>query len=134
MRLQASRPTDVLRAARPTPPVVVLLSSLTIGGSETKSVRMANALAERGTDVTVAYLHPPEQLRGEISPLVRVVHLRRTGKFSLGALRKLMSTIRERGNPVVLSVNLYASLYAALARTLLGRGRFRLLMSENTTE
>jgi glycosyltransferase involved in cell wall biosynthesis len=112
----------------------VLLNSLTIGGSETKSVRMANALAERGSDVTVAYLNPPEQLRGEISPLVRVVHLRRTGKFSLGALRRLMSTIRERGNPVVLSVNLYPSLYAALARTLLGRDRFRLLMSVNTTE
>jgi glycosyltransferase involved in cell wall biosynthesis len=124
----------VLRAARPTPPVVILLSSLTIGGSETKSVRMANALAERGTDVTVAYLNPPEQLRGEISPMVRVIHLRRSGKFSLGALRRLMSIIRQRGNPVVLSVNLYASLYAALARTLLGRDRFRLLMSVNTTE
>ena len=45
-----------------------------------------------------------------------------------------MQTIRERGNPVVLSVNLYPSLYAAIARTLLGRGRFRLLMSVNTTE
>jgi glycosyltransferase involved in cell wall biosynthesis len=132
--LQASRLTDVLRAARPTPPVLVLLNSLTIGGSETKSVRMANALAERGSDVTVAYLNPPEQLRPEISPLVRIVHLRRTGKFSLGALRRLMKTIRERGNPVVLSVNLYPSLYAALARTLLGRDRFRLLMSVNTTE
>jgi len=124
----------VLRAARPTPPVLVLLNSLTIGGSETKSVRMANALAERGSDVTVAYLNPPEQLRPEISPLVRIVHLRRTGKFSLGALRRLMKTIRERGNPVVLSVNLYPSLYAAIARTLLGRDRFRLLMSVNTTE
>ena len=124
----------MLRAARPTPPVLVLLNSLTIGGSETKSVRMANALAERGSDVTVAYLNPPEQLRGEISPLVRVVHLRRSGKFSVGALRRLMNAIRERGNPVVLSVNLYPSLYAALARTLLGRDRFRLLMSVNTTE
>lgn len=124
----------MLRAARPTPPVLVLLNSLTIGGSETKSVRMANALAERGSDVTVAYLNPPEQLRPEISPQVRVVHLRRTGKFSLGALRRLMQTIRERGNPVVLSVNLYPSLYAAIARTLLGRDRFRLLMSVNTTE
>lgn len=124
----------MLRAARPTPPVLVLLNSLTIGGSESKSVRMANALAERGSDVTVAYLNPPEQLRAEISPLVRIVHLRRSGKFSLTALRRLMKTIRERGTPVVLSVNLYPSLYAALARTLLGRDRFRLLMSVNTTE
>ena len=113
---------------------MVLLNSLTVGGSETKSVRMANALAERGSDVTVAYLNPPEQLLAEISPLVRVLHLRRSGKFSVGALRRLMKAIRERGNPVVLAVNLYPSLYAALARTLLGRDRFRLLMSVNTTE
>jgi glycosyltransferase involved in cell wall biosynthesis len=114
--------------------VLVLLNSLTIGGSETKSVRMANALAERGSDVTVAYLNPPEQLRGEISPLVRVVHLRRSGKFSVGALRRLVNAIRERDTPVVLAVNLYPSLYAALARAWLGRDRFRLLMSVNTTE
>jgi glycosyltransferase involved in cell wall biosynthesis len=114
--------------------VLILLNSLTIGGSETKSVRMANALAERGSDVTVAYLNPPEQLLAEVSPLVRVVHLRRSGKFSLGALRRLMAAIRERENLVVLAVNLYPSLYATLARTLLGRDRFRLLVWVNTTE
>jgi glycosyltransferase involved in cell wall biosynthesis len=124
----------VLRVARPTPPVLLLLNSLTIGGSETKSVRMANALAERGSDVTIAYLNPPEQLLSEVSPLVRVVHLKRSGKFSLGALRRLISAIRERGTPVVVAVNLYPSLYAALARAWLGRSRFRLFMSVNTTE
>ena len=123
----------MLRAVRPTPPVMLLLNSLTIGGSEMKSVRMANALAERGTDVTIAYLNPPEQLRAEISPRVRVLHLRRTSKFSVGALRRLIAAIRERDTPVVLAVNLYPSLYAALARTWLGRDRFRLLMSVNTT-
>ena len=124
----------MLRAARPTPPVLILLNSLVIGGSETKSVRMANALAERGSDVTIAYLNPPEQLLAEISPLVRVVHLRRTGKFSLSALRRLIGAIRGSDTPVVLAVNLYPSLYAALARAWLGRDRFRLLMSVNTTE
>jgi L-malate glycosyltransferase len=141
VRLQASRlsafprpDAAVLRAARPTPPVLFLLNSLTIGGSETKSVRMANALAERGTDVTVAYLNPPEQLLGEISAQVRVVHLKRRGKFSVRALQRLIATIRERETPVVLAVNLYPALYAALARAWLGRDRFRLLMSVNTTE
>ena len=123
----------MLRATRPTPPVLFVLNSLVVGGSETKSVRMANALAERGSDVTVAYLNPPEQLLAEISPRVRVLHLRRTGKFSLRALRRLMKAIREHGTPVVLAVNLYPSLYAALARAWLGRDRFRLLMSVNTT-
>jgi glycosyltransferase involved in cell wall biosynthesis len=123
----------MLRAARPTPPVLIVLNALRIGGSETKSVRMANALAERGTQVTIAYLNPPEQLLSEISPQVRVLHLQRKGKFSVGALRRLINAIRECETPVVLAVNLYPSLYAALARTWLGRDRFRLLMSVNTT-
>ena len=54
----------MLRVARPTPPLLFLLNSLMVGGSETKSIRMANALAARGSDVTVAYLNPPEQLIG----------------------------------------------------------------------
>lgn len=124
----------MLQSTRPTPPVLIVLNSLTIGGSEKKSVRMANALAERGSDVTIAYLNPPEQLLAEISPQVRVLHLKRFGKFSVPALRRLIKAIRERGSPVVLAVNLYPSLYAALARAWLGRDRFRLLMGVNTTD
>jgi glycosyltransferase involved in cell wall biosynthesis len=124
----------MLRATRPIPPVLFLLNSLTVGGSETKSVRMANALAARGADVTVAYLNPPEQLLAEIEPGVRSIHLHRQGKFSVRAWRSLVTAIRARSTPVVVAVNLYPALYAALARTWLGRDRFRLLMSVNTTD
>jgi glycosyltransferase involved in cell wall biosynthesis len=124
----------MLRAVRPAPPVLFLLNSLTLGGSETKNVRMANALAERGADVTIAYLNPPEQLLAEIEPNVRVIHLRRRGKFSWRALRALVGAIRARATPVVVTVNLYPALYAAMARVWLGRDRFRLLMSVNTTD
>ncbi|HEU4625693.1 MAG TPA: glycosyltransferase family 4 protein [Steroidobacteraceae bacterium] len=124
----------MLRVARPTPPLLFLLNSLMVGGSETKSIRMANALAARGSDVTVAYLNPPEQLIGEIEPRVRTLHLRRRGKFSVRAWRGLVDAIRTRGTPVVVAMNLYPSLYAALARSWLGRDRFRLLMSVNVTD
>jgi glycosyltransferase involved in cell wall biosynthesis len=124
----------MLRATRPSPPVVFLLNSLTLGGSESKTVRMANALAARGADVTVAWLNPPEMLLGEISPGVRLLHLRRRGKFSVRALRALIVAIRERASPVVVAVNLYPALYAAVAHAWLGRDRFRLLMSVNTTD
>jgi glycosyltransferase involved in cell wall biosynthesis len=123
----------MLRVTRPTPPVLFLLNSLIIGGSESKSIRMANALAARGVDVTVAYLNPPEQLLADIEPGVRTIHLRRQGKFSVRAWRALVNAIRARETPVVVAVNLYPSLYAALARTWLGRDRFRLLVSVNTT-
>jgi glycosyltransferase involved in cell wall biosynthesis len=111
-----------------------LLNSLGIGGSEGKSVRMANTLAGRGLNVTMAYLSAPEALRGEVSPDVRLVHLERRGRFSWPALRRLMAAIRERDAPVVVAVNLYSILYAALARRLLGRASFRLVASVNTTD
>ncbi|HVY80829.1 MAG TPA: glycosyltransferase family 4 protein [Steroidobacteraceae bacterium] len=114
--------------------MLFLLNSLMVGGSETKSIRIANALAARGSDVTVAYLNPPEQLIGEIEPRVRTLNLRRRGKFSLRAWRGLVDAIRARGTPVVVAMNLYPALYAALARTWLGRDRFRLLMSVNVTD
>jgi glycosyltransferase involved in cell wall biosynthesis len=124
----------MLRVTRPARPVIFLLNSLTLGGSESKTIRMANALAERGTRVTVAYLNPPEQLKAEIAPGIPTAHLRRRGKFSPVALRALIRTIREHTTPVVVTVNLYPALYGALARTLMGRNSFRLLMTVNTTE
>lgn len=124
----------MLRAIRPAPPVIFLLNSLTLGGSESKTIRMANALAERDTRVVVAYLNPPEQLKAEIAPGIQTVHLRRRGKFSPTALRALIRLIREHTSPVLVTVNLYPALYGALARAILGRRRFRLVMSVNTTE
>jgi glycosyltransferase involved in cell wall biosynthesis len=118
----------------PTPSVLFVLNALAIGGSESKTVRLANALADQGSDVTIAYLSSPDLLLSEISPAVRVIYLQRRGKFSLKSLRLLGQAIRDRDSPVVVSVNLYPALYAAFARIWLGRNRFRLVMSVNTTE
>jgi len=118
----------------PTPPVLFVLNALSIGGSERKTVRLANALADQGSDVTITYLNTPEPLLSEVSPAVRVIYLQRRGKFSLRSLRLLAKAIRERDTPVVVTVNLYPALYAALARAWLGRKRFRLIMSVNTTD
>ena len=45
-----------------------LLNSLTVGGSERKSVRLANALAASNRQVTIAYLSPPESPPPQIIP------------------------------------------------------------------
>jgi len=124
----------MLRALRPTPPVIFLLNSLGVGGSEAKTVRMANALSERGTQVCIAYLNPPEQLKADIAPEVQTVHLRRRGKFSIPALRALLRLLGTFNSPTLVTVNLYPALYGALARTFMGASRFRLLMAMNTTE
>jgi len=114
--------------------ILFLLSTLAVGGSERKTVRLANALRRRGHRVTVAYLNGPDTLLGELAPDVVAVHLERTRKFSLRALRMLERTIRESRIDTVVSLNLYATLYAALvAKYAWSLSDVRFVASLNTT-
>lgn len=113
-----------------------LLNTLTIGGSERKIVRLANALAGEGEHVVLAYLNDPDTLRSEVAPQVTVVGLQRTGKLSLRALLHLRQAIRAHRIEMVVAVNLYPALYAGLLARLprSGRGReVRYAASLNTT-
>jgi glycosyltransferase involved in cell wall biosynthesis len=114
--------------------VLLLLSTLSLGGSESKFVRLAGSLAARGVRVTLAYLNPPEDLLARIDPRVEVIWLQRRGKLSFSALRALIAAIRRGNVSTVVAVNLYAALYGALARLWHGKRRFRLFVSVNTTE
>lgn len=114
--------------------ILFLLCSLGVGGSEGKIIRLANSIAARGDRVLLAYLNGPSDLLVEISPAVTVVNLDRRGPLSLGALQRLIDLIRTLGVGTVVSVNLYASFYAWLARLRLGRQHFRMLASVNTTD
>lgn len=98
-----------------------VLNSLNVGGSETKTVRLVNALLPRGVRAGVAYLNAPHDLAGALDPAIPVWHLQRRGKFSVPAVRKLRALIREQRPAVVLSVNLYPSLYLSPATFLMTR-------------
>jgi glycosyltransferase involved in cell wall biosynthesis len=113
--------------------VMFLLNSLVVGGSERKSVRLANALAARNRQVAIAYLSPPESLLAQIHPAVATVNLQRRGKFSISALRRLTTQLRERDVSTVVAMNQYSSLYAVLA-AFPRRGSLRIAVSVNTTE
>ena len=114
--------------------VLFLVNSLKIGGSERKTVRLANALAAGNRQVALAYLSPPESLLPQVHPAVASLNLRRRGKFSARALRRLAETIRERSIDTLVAVNLYSALYAVLARWLCRERPLRVVVSVNTTE
>jgi glycosyltransferase involved in cell wall biosynthesis len=114
--------------------VLFLLNSLVVGGSERKSVRLANALAADCRPVMLAYLSPPESLLSQLHPGVAAVNLHRRGKFSTKALCRLAAIIRERNIDTLVSVNLYSALYAVLARALCRDRQLRVVVSVNTTE
>lgn len=103
-------------SAVPPGPVVFLLSQLGVGGSEAKTVRLANSLAERGVEVTVAYLSEPATLASSVGPGVTLVNLGRRGKLSIPAVTRLAALLRERRARTVVAINLYAALYARLAQ------------------
>jgi glycosyltransferase involved in cell wall biosynthesis len=128
-----TRQADVPASVKPHRGVMFLLNSLTVGGSERKSVRLANALAASNRQVAIAYLSPPESLLPQIHPAVATVNLQRRGKFSIPALRRLTAQLKERDWGTLVAINLYSSLYAVLAAGP-RRQDLRVAVSVNATE
>lgn len=115
-------------------PSLFLLSSLCIGGSERKTVRIVNALHRRGRDVRLAWLNGPESLRQEIDPEVPCVCLDRHGKFSWHAVRRLEQLVRAHGIRRIVCMNLYPMLYAMAVRLVMRNAAPVCAVAVNTTE
>jgi glycosyltransferase involved in cell wall biosynthesis len=114
-------------------PVAFLLGNLTDGGSETKTVRMANRFAEAGHDVHLVYLGAPHTLRPQINDNVAVEFLDRRGKFSIRAYRKLKTYVRDNEIETVVCINHYPLIYGWPVCRFGGRSR-RCIAAMNTYE
>lgn len=112
--------------------VLFVLNNLSIGGSEMKTIRLANSLFARGVQVGLAYLNPPHALLTRLHSDIPVWYLARQGKFSLSAAATLRALIREHRPQAVVAVNLYPALYVAMAAARL-RPRPRTVGLINTT-
>lgn len=114
--------------------VAFLLGNLTVGGSETKIVRLANRLAGQGLDVHILAIGPPYSLREQIDASIPVHCFDRKSKFSLSILLKIKDYLREHGIDRVVCVNTYPLIYGWPAVRLLGRGSRRCIATINTSE
>jgi glycosyltransferase involved in cell wall biosynthesis len=110
-----------------------LVNSLNVGGSERKTVRLANALATGDRQVVIAYLNSPESLLPQVCPAVATLNLHRRGKFSIRALRRLGAIVQEQNVSTLVAMNLYSGLYAVLTGLLRKKQRLRVVVSVNTT-
>ena len=113
--------------------VAFLLGNLTDGGSETKTVRMANRFARAGHDVHLVYLGAPHPLRPALEDTVPVEFLDRSGKFSFRALRKLRTYVRDNDIGTLVCINHYPLVYGWPACRLGDRKR-RCIAAMNTYE
>lgn len=112
--------------------VLFVLSSLAVGGSETKIARMANRLKDEGVQVSLACLNGPYTLETSLRCDVPLRKLERRGKFSFSAVRRLRQIILRERPATVVAVNLYQALYVACATALL-RERPRTVALVNTS-
>ena len=110
-----------------------VLSSLCVGGSEKKTVAMANRLAERGWEVHLGVLGGPQDLLPAVAGIVNVLQLARHKRVDREALGRLHDYIEQRRIAHIWSVNQFPMLYTRLA----GRGLSvpsRQIVSVNTTD
>lgn len=113
---------------------LLLVNNLGFGGSERKSVRIANALRQAGHDIHLAYLNAPHTLRAKLDPGLPVHHLDRAGKFSLAAVGRLKRYVLEQCIAHVACVNLYPVLYAQAVAWQLGERAPAVSALINTTD
>jgi glycosyltransferase involved in cell wall biosynthesis len=111
-----------------------LLNCLTIGGSERKIVRLVNRLWQRGVRAGIAYLNGPETLAPFLNDEIPRWHLDRKGRFSLSAARRLTHIIDANRVRTLFTVNMYPTLYATAAATMLGTRAPQLIGLVNTTD
>ena len=111
-----------------------VLGSLTVGGSETKIVRLANRLAEQGHDIHILAIGRPYTLREKINDNVSVVCFDRKSKFSLRVLFRIKDYLEQNKILTILCVNPYPLMYGWPACLLIGRKKARLISSINTSE
>jgi glycosyltransferase involved in cell wall biosynthesis len=115
-------------------PVAFVLGNLTVGGSETKIVRLANRLAEQGHDTHILVIGRPYTLREKINGDVSVVCFDRKSKFSLRVLFRIKDYLEQNKIHSVLCVNPYPLMYGWPACSIIGRKKVRLISSINTSE
>jgi glycosyltransferase involved in cell wall biosynthesis len=114
--------------------ILFVLNSLGRGGSELKTVKLANGLVARGWRVGVAHLNGPDTLRSLLDRRVAVAMLHRRGLFSFRSLRRLGRFFDGHPSQVVVSINVYPALYVVGLRWLRRDHRLGLMASLNTTD
>lgn len=110
-----------------------LLNSLTVGGSEKKTVNISNYLVSKGYEIHVGYLSKPETLLESIDDDISTYFIGRKGKFDLSVPQKLRNYWVNNNISAVWCVNPYPALYAYFAARPL-TDRPRLIASTNTTK
>ena len=92
-----------------------VVSSLCIGGSEKKTVAIANRLASRGWEIHLGVLGEPQDLLPAVAAGVNTLLLARRRRIDRQAIGRLRAYLAKQRIARIWSVNQYPMLYARLA-------------------
>jgi glycosyltransferase involved in cell wall biosynthesis len=115
-------------------PVLFLIDTLVVGGSEKKTVAVSSELARRGHPVHIAYLNPPAPLAEWVDSRVPLVCLGRRGKLSFAAIGRLAEYVRVHEIRLILCVNLYPMAYALAVQRMRPRNALSFDVLINVTD
>lgn len=100
--------------------ILHLTDTLEAGGAERMCVQLANALAENGWRVEVCATRRGGPLAGLLRDPVRLLELRRRGRFDVGALWRLRQHVRREGIRILHAHGTAVFLAAAVKMTTRG--------------
>jgi glycosyltransferase involved in cell wall biosynthesis len=114
--------------------ILFLISSLKFGGAEKQTVDLINNLDRSKFAITLCYFLKEQDIKNELhlEKMEAVICLDKKNKFDINALKKLIDIIANKRPEVVVSVNLYPSIYAHLICQL-GRIKFKIIQIMHTT-
>ena len=115
-------------------PVLFLIDTLVVGGSEKKTVAVSSELARRGRPVHIAYLNPPAPLAEWVDSRVPLMCLGRRGKLSFAAIGRLAEYVRVHEIRSILCVNLYPMAYALAVQRMRPRNALSFDVLINVTD
>ncbi|MGQ0592158.1 MAG: glycosyltransferase [Gammaproteobacteria bacterium] len=116
------------------PPILFLIDTLMVGGSEKKTVAVSTELVNRGRRVHIAYLNPPAPLADRVDSRVPLVCLERRGKLSFAAIERLAEYVRVHEIRLILCVNLYPMAYALAVQRMRPRNALSFDVLINVTD
>lgn len=107
-------------AGQITPPILPLVAfiidSLSRGGAERVAVNLANAIDPKRYRVLMVTTRCPGEFTSDLASHIEQVHLNRTGRFDLSAVRRLVAIFDERKVDLVHSHNHSSSYFCRIVR------------------
>lgn len=95
--------------------VLFAISCLKIGGSEKKTVSIANTLSGKGYEVHLVYMNPPDTLAATLLEGIHVANMNRRFRIDIGATSRYRKAVYDSGAPIVIAINLYPMLVHRMA-------------------